>query len=709
MKKPKKKKLKSPDLFINRELSWLEFNDRVLEEGRLEENPLAERLKFLSIVSSNLDEFFMVRVAGLKQQKAAGVRTRDASGLTPSQQVFLISGKVQEMVARQTAAIGDVFGKLTKHDFHLVRRGDWTPKQRMFLKSYFASDMLPVLTPLAVEELDPCPLLPGLQLFVAILVNTAKTGPSDRKLVVIPVPGVFPRFVNIPAESGVHVAPLEEIILDNARSLISGRAVSGEAVFRITRDADVAVQADEAADLLSSIQDAVLARKRRSAVRLEISAKPNAHIRQWLSRTLELRPHDIYEIEGLVDAKALMQLTNFPPIDRLKSADWPPQEPADLIGTDDLWTAIQDKDILLSHPYEKYDPVVDMIASAADDPDVLAIKQTLYRTSGDSPIVAALARAAQNGKEVTVMVELKARFDEANNIVWARQLEDAGCHVIYGIAGFKTHAKALLVIRREKSRIRRYVHLATGNYNDKTARLYSDVGLMTCDDELVSDVAGFFNLLTGLSEAVEWEHLVVAPTDLRKKLTDLIEREIQVATPDHPGRIIAKMNSLEDIGICKSLYQAGKAGVDVRLNVRGICCLRPGVKGLSETIRVRSIVDRFLEHARIFYFANGGHEEVYLGSADWMKRNIDRRLELVFPVRDARIRRRLVGMLKTYFKDNVKAWEMLEDGRYRRVAQKGKPVRAQETFYNQAVSAVRSAEHAAHQFRPLKAPPRGSA
>ncbi len=359
---------------------------------------------------------------------------------------------------------------------------------------------------------------------------------------------------------------------------------------------------------------------------------------------------------------------------------------------------------MLFHPYERFDPVVELVRNAADDPSVLAIKQTLYRTSGKSPIVQALAQAAENGKEVTVLVELKARFDEANNVNWARQLEDAGCHVIYGIAGFKTHAKALLVIRREAGRIRRYVHLGTGNYNDRTARLYSDIGLMTCDEELASDVAAFFNLLTGLSEAVEWQQLIIAPTDMRTKLTDLIEREIQVSTPDRPGLIMAKFNSLEDKRMCQTLYKASRAGVDIRLNVRGICCLKPGVKGLSDRISVRSIVDRYLEHARIFYFANGGHEEVYLSSADWMRRNLDRRLELLFPVRDAKIRKRLVGVLKTFFKDNVKAWELLSDGQYRRVSRKGRAVRAQETFHEKAVAAVRSAEHVAHQFRPLTRP-----
>lgn len=700
----KKRDSKSPEFFINRELSWLEFNNRVLQEGRSPDVPLGERLKFLAIVSSNLDEFFMIRVAGLKQQKGAGVRKRDPSGLTPSQQLLLISGQVREMVAQQTAAVAEVLGELRGHDFHLVRRDEWTPKQRQYLARFFAGEMLAVLTPLAVEDLDPCPLLPGLQLFVALSVCTSRSTPSPQKLVVIPVPGSLPRFVNIPAEKGVYVAPIEEIILDNARAMFAGCRISQEAVFRITRDADVAIQEDEASDLLSTVQDAVHARKHRGVVRLEISARPDRYLRQWLTSTLRLAQHDVYEIDGLIDARALMALLDVPPVQGLRADPWPPQQPADLIGAEDLWSAIQERDVMLFHPYERFDPVVDLVQSAADDPTVLAIKQTLYRTSGHSPIVRALARAAENGKEVTALVELKARFDEAKNVNWARHLEDAGCHVIYGIAGFKTHAKALLVIRREAGRIRRYVHLGTGNYNDGTARLYSDVGLMTCDDELASDVAAFFNLLTGFSEAVEWQQLIIAPTDLRTKLTELIEREIQVSTPDRPGLIMAKINSLEDRGICQALYEASRAGVDIQLNVRGICCLKPGVKGLSERMTVHSIVDRYLEHARIFYFANGGHEEVYLSSADWMKRNLDRRLELLFPVRDARIRRRMTGILKTFFKDNAKAWELLEDGRYRRVVRKGRAVRAQETFYRDAVAAVRSAERATHQFRPLTRP-----
>jgi len=696
-----KNDLDSPNLFINRELSWLEFNDRVLQEGQCESLPLAERLKFLAIVSSNLDEYFMIRVAGLKQQKAAGVRKRDASGLTPSQQLLLIAGQVRQMVARQTAAIADVFDRLAGHDFHLVRRADWTPVQRQFLAKFFTTDVLPVLTPLGVEELSTCPLLPGLQLCVALLVDTSKTGPSEQKLVVIPVPTAFNRFVNIPTDQGTYVAPLEEVILDSAKTLFGGREVRGHTIFRITRDADVAVQDDEAADLLSAVEDAVVSRRRRSAVRLEISAAPDPYIVRWLTATLQLKAEYIYEIDGLLDARSLMQIMEMQPLQGLRVPEWPPQTPRDLLGEEELWPSIQDHDVLLFHPYEKFDPVIQMVARAADDPQVLAIKQTLYRPTADSPLVQSLARAAENGKEVTVLVELRARFDEAKNVNWARRLEDAGCHVIYGIAGFKTHAKALLVIRREAGRIRRYVHLPTGNYNEKTARQYSDLGLMTCDEELAADVAAFFNLLTGLSEAVEWQQLVIAPTDLRQRFVGLIEREIQVSTPEHPGLIMAKLNALEDKGMCKALYQASQAGVKILLNVRGICCLRPGVQGLSETIHVRSIVDRFLEHARIYYFANGGHEEIYLGSADWMKRNLDHRLEILFPIRDAAIRQRLIRILDVYFMDNVKARELLPDGKYRAVPQNGAPIRAQERLYEDAVAAAQAAEHTAYRFRPL--------
>jgi len=427
-------------------------------------------------------------------------------------------------------------------------------------------------------------------------------------------------------------------------------------------------------------------------------------MREWLLESLELTEADLYEIDGMLDAAALMEVANRQGYENLKNPDWPAQPPRDLIGSEDTFEALRSQDVLLHHPYESFDPVVRLVEQAADDPNVLAIKQTLYRTSGDSPIIRALARAAENGKQVTVLVELKARFDESRNVTWARQLEDTGCHVIYGVAGFKTHAKALLIVRREAGVVRRYVHLATGNYNDKTAKLYSDIGLMTSDADLTVDVANFFNLITGNTEAAVYTKLTIAPTGLRQKFYDLIEREIDVSTPEQPGLIMAKANSLQDPGICRRLYRAGQAGVKVLLNVRGICCLRPGVAGVSDHIEVRSIVDRFLEHARIFYFRNGGHEEVYLSSADWMGRNIDRRLELLFPVLDPRLRRRVIGWLEVYFADNLKAKRLLADGGYEPVQGPGKAVRAQLELYQEAAGAARNVERSTLRFRPLSRP-----
>ena len=448
----------------------------------------------------------------------------------------------------------------------------------------------------------------------------------------------------------------------------------------------------------------MLARRRRAAVRLALSADPDPRIKSWLTEWLRLRAEDVYQIDGMLDATGLWEIVNLPGYEPLKSADWPPQPPRDLIGADDLWLTLQERDVILFHPYESFDPVVQLVQQAAEDPDVLAIKQTLYRTSGDSPIVRALEQAAENDKEVTVLVELKARFDEARNVAWARRLEDAGCHVVYGIAGFKTHAKALLVVRRESARIRRYVHLSTGNYNDKTARLYSDIGLMTCDRDIAADVAALFNMLTGYSEAVGWSKLTVEPGGLKRRFVDLIDREVQVSTPDRPGWIMAKVNSLEDPEICEALFRAGQAGVKVMLNVRGICCLRPGLEGVSENVEVCSIVDRFLEHARVFYFRNGGHEEVYMSSADWMHRNLDKRLEIIFPVTDPGLRRRLIESLEVYFADNVKAQRLLPDGTYERARRHGARVRAQEVLYTQAVEAARSAQLPTERFHPLTRP-----
>jgi len=701
-----KKDLDLPELYINRELSWLEFNNRVLREGLSEDLPLLERLKFLAIFSSNLDEFFMVRVAGLMQQRAAGVRRGDLAGMTPAEQIDAISRRVHELVETQTDGILQVLRRLAEHGLCVFEPPDWTPQQQRFLQSHFSREILPVLTPLAIEEFDPGPLLPSLQLHVAAVIATGQNGEGQpqQKIVVVPVPTQFSRLIALPAEEQLHFARLEDLIAENVIALFPGCEVLATAVFRITRDADVAMENDDAADLLQAVEEAVLDRRRRAAVRLEISHKPDARLKTWLTDWLQLEVSDVYEIKGILDATAMWELVGRPGFADLKIPQWPPQPPRDLIGTDDFWSTLQDHDVMLFHPYESFDPVVQLLERAADDPQVLAIKQTLYRTSGDSPIVNALQRAAENGKEVTVLVELKARFDEAQNVNWARRLEDAGCHVIYGIAGLKTHAKALLIVRRESGRIARYVHLATGNYNDKTARLYSDVGIMTSNRDVALDVAAFFNLLTGYSEMVGWSKLSIAPTGLRQRFVELIEREIDVATPDHPGLIMAKVNSLEDPEIIRALYRAGQAGVKVMLNVRGICCLRPGIKGISKRIEVCSIVDRYLEHARVFYFRNGGHEEVYLSSADWMRRNLIKRLEILFPVLDPGHRKRLIDVLNTLFADNVKARQLLSDGTYEPVTRKGKKVRAQEKFYKDAVKLVDSSEQTATQFRPLERP-----
>lgn len=700
----KKKGLDSPELFVNRELSWLEFNDRVLREGLSEDVPLMERLKFLAIVSSNLDEFFMVRVAGLMQQRSSGLRRRDPSGLTCVQQLDRIGERVHRMVAEQAEGIRRALAALRDHGLRVLEPAECTPAQRRFILAFFTQEVLPLLTPLAMQEMDPKPLLPGLGLNVALVLARGEGRKAAEEVVVVPVPRQLPRFIAVPAEEGVHLARVEDVMAANASLLFPECRVLATVFFRLTRDADVDVHDDEAGDLLQAVEQAVLERRRRAAVRLEVSANPDARIRRWLTGWLGLKPGDVYETETLIDPTALMEIVGRPGFDPLRLPDWPPQPPRDLLGTEDLWQAIQDHDVLLVHPYECFDPVVQLLEQAAGDPSVLAIKQTLYRTSGDSPIVRALERAAAAGKDVTILVELKARFDEARNVTWARRLEDAGCHVIYGIAGYKTHAKAALVVRREARRIRRYVHLGTGNYDDRTARLYSDIGLLTCDDETAADVAAFFNLLTGHSEAVGWSRLAMAPSGIRKRFLELIEREAQVSTPDRPGLIMAKTNSLQDKGICKALYQASRAGVEVKLNVRGICCLRPGLKGVSDRIEVTSIVDRFLEHARVFYFRNGGHEEVYLSSADWMRRNLDRRLELLFPVVDPRLCRRLIGILNVYFADNVKARRARPDGTYEPVPRKGPPVRAQERLYREAVEAVAASGRAPVGFRPLARP-----
>ncbi|MBS3821577.1 MAG: polyphosphate kinase 1, partial [Phycisphaerae bacterium] len=548
--------LTSAELYINRELSWLEFDHRVLMEGKNPDVPLLERLKFLAIVSSNLDEFFMIRVAGLKQQEVAAVPATDPSGLTPTGQLVCIGQRVRQLVAEQTAAIHDVLDHLAEQGIHMLSRDDWSPSQRRFLEDYFRQDVEPAVTPIAIQDVQPKPLLAGLRLNVALRLQNPDAPEAEPKIAVLPVPRGLPRFVTIPAREGLQVATLEDVVAAFADRLFPGYDIIDSAAFRLSRDNDVSVRDDEADDLLRSIEHAVRDRMRRQVVRLEITAGADPALLEYLRECFEITDDDVYSIAGMLGAADLMDVATRPGFDELKYDDWPAQTPRDLLRSDDLLTTLQERDVLLFHPYETFDPVIELLDRAADDGQVIAIKQTLYRTAGDSPIVKALIRAAASGKQVTVLVELKARFDEARNVGWARKLEDAGCDVIYGVAGLKTHAKALMIVRREEYGIRRYVHLATGNYNDRTAKLYSDIGLMTTDRELANDVSAFFNLLTGYSHEVGWSRLAIAPTGLRPRILELIEREIQSSTDAQPGQIIAKINSLQDPKVIRALYRA---------------------------------------------------------------------------------------------------------------------------------------------------------
>jgi polyphosphate kinase len=692
------KSLNSSKYFINRELSWLEFNHRVLQMGRRDDVPLMERLMFLAIVSSNLDEFFMIRVAGLKQARAAGSRKKGPAGLTPTGQLRQIARRVRTMVAEQSQAIADVTDRLDEHDVHLLDRRQWSAPQKKFLADYFHRDVQPTLTPIALDRIHPVPLLPGLRLHLAVVLRDAE---GDEHLAVVPVPHVLSRFVTIPAGQGLHLARVEDVIADQAAELFPGHQVLATDCFRLTRDNDVAVDTDDAGDFLQSIEEAIHQRVRRRVVRLELSARPDRRIKSALIDLFEIDSDDIVEVDGLLDAKALMDVASRGGQEDLKFEDWPAQPARDLLDSDDLLASLREHDVLLIHPYETFDPVVELVRTAASDPQVLAIKQTLYRTTGDSPIVAALQQAATSGKQVTVLVELKARFDEARNVGWAKVLEDAGADVIYGIAGLKTHAKMLLVIRREEFGIRKYLHLSTGNYNDKTAKLYSDIGLMTTDRELAADASAFFNLLTGYSQQVGWNKLTIAPTGLRQRIVELIDREAQTSSADQPGLIMAKMNSLQCPDIARALYRASQAGVKILLNIRGICVLQPGIEGVSKTIEVTSIIDRYLEHARIVYFRNGGHEEVYLSSADWMVRNLDKRLETLFPVTDANLSKRLISALRLYFSDHSNAWSLGDNGQWTPVESDGNRIRAQEILYREIVEDVKAARQTRLQFRPL--------
>lgn len=677
--------LTKPEYFYNRELSWLKFNLRVLKEAMVKDTPLLERLKFIAISASNLDEFFMVRVAGLWSNFDSGVEKRDASGMSVHEQLVAISQAAHEQVRTQTKSLIALMAEMDAVKLHFRRVKDLSELGKDWLEEYYREVVFPVLTPMAVDASRPFPFLANKTLNLAVELIKAD---GEHSMGLIQVPSVLDRIVEVEPEGKRTFVFLEDIIASHCHDLFKGCHILDMVSFRVTRDSDLDLEEDDSVDLMKEVEESLRKRKRGAAVRLEIFKTNNNRIKKFLEENLDVTEMEVYEINGPLDPTCFFKFIGMKGMWPWLYEPFVPQRPLEMPDDSDLFAAIRENDILLHHPYESFDPVVKLVSDAADDPQVLAIKQTLYRVSGNSPIVAALARAAENGKQVTVLVELKARFDEENNILWARRLEKAGCHVIYGLVGLKTHAKIILIVRKEDNGIKRYLHLGTGNYNDSTAKLYTDLGLMTANDEFGSDASAFFNLLSGYSEPPVWNKLVMAPLGLREKIYALTDNEIAMVRAGREGHIIAKMNSLIDQPVIQKLYEASAAGVHIDLIVRGICGLRTGIEGISDNITVRSIVGRQLEHSRIFWFANGGEEQLYLSSADWMPRNLNDRVELFFPVETEEHIRRIKALLDLYLRDNVGAHMMQSNGSYRRVRNKLEPVSAQSTLYEMAQLAV---------------------
>ena len=677
--------LNKPEYFYNRELSWLKFNLRVLKEAMFKNAPLLERLKFIAISASNLDEFFMVRVAGLWNSLDNGVDKVDAAGLSVKEQLEAIAESAHEQIRTQTKYLMALIGEMDAVGLHFRRVENLTDLGKDWLEEYYREIIYPVLTPMAVDASRPFPFLANKTQNLAVELIKSD---GEHSMGLIQVPSVLDRILEIPPEERRTFVFLEDIIASHCQDLFKGCQILDVVPFRVTRDSDLDLEEEDSVDLLKEVEESLRKRKRGAAVRLEIFKTNNNRIKKFLEENLDVSDLEIYEINGPLDPTCFFKFTGLKGMWPWLHEPFVPQRPLELPDDSDLFAAIRQNDILLHHPYESFDPVVKLVSDAADDPKVLAIKQTLYRVSGNSPIVAALARAAENGKQVTVLVELKARFDEENNILWARRLEKAGCHVIYGLVGLKTHAKIILIVRKEDNGIKRYVHLGTGNYNDSTAKLYTDLGLMTANDEFGIDASAFFNLLSGYGEPPVWNKLVMAPLGLREKIYALINNEIDMVKKGKEGHIIAKMNSLIDYPVIQKLYEASAAGVHIDLIVRGICGLRTGIEGISDNITVRSIVGRQLEHSRIFWFANSGEEQLYLSSADWMPRNLNDRVELFFPVETEEHIHRIKGLLDLYLRDNVGAHMMQSNGTYRRVHNKLEPVSAQATLYEMAQLAV---------------------
>lgn len=656
--------------FINRELSWLEFNDRCLEEARDVENPLFERLNFISITGSNLDEFFMIRVASLHDQVKAEYNMPDPSGLKPAEQLKKISERAQELVRKQYSTVNRaLIPALEKEQIRIKQTDQLTEDQLKFVQRYFESTVFPVLTPLGVDAGSPFPLIANKSLNLFVMINRSKRkGETHPTYAIVQIPTILPRIVQLPEVAGTSFILLEDIVILFIHRLFNGVKIGNIARFRITRNADLEIDDEEAADLLLEIEHQIRKRQWGEVIRLEIDRDAAPEIMTVLYGKLKVTDLNVYRISGPLDLTFFSKLPKFVP-DRpdLKYAPFTPQPSPYFFGKKDVFSVIRQNDVILNHPYESFDPVLELIKQASVDPQVLAIKQTLYRVSGQSPIIAALALAAERGKQVMVLVELKARFDEENNIQWAKKLEQSGCHVIYGLVGLKTHSKITLIVREEEDEIRRYVHLGTGNYNDITARIYTDLGLMTCSEAVGRDATDFFNMISGYSIPLGFRKLIPAPRWLREDTIFRIKQEAKNSLEGKKAVIVAKINSLLDPEIIETLYQASQAGVKIFLIVRGICALRPGIKGISENIHVRSLVGRYLEHSRIFYYYNDGSEDLFLGSADWMQRNMDRRIEVQFPVEDKAVRDRIFRILRLQLEDTDRAWVMQADGTYHRV------------------------------------------
>lgn len=705
-----------PDNFTNRELSWLEFNQRILGEARDRKNPLFERMKFLSITASNLDEFFMVRIASLKDMVNAGYQKKDIAGMTAQEQLRALNEKMQAFCEKQyTTYNRALLPKLSEEGLEIISFSELSEKEMDFLEEYFHKNIYPVLTPMAIDSSRPFPLIQNKTLNIAALIKSRNKDKKEKKeydIATVQVPSVLPRVILLPQKDGpkrkCRVILLENVIEHYLDVLFLNHEIICSAPYRIMRNADLSIDEDDAEDLLKEIEKSLKMRQWGEVIKFEYEERMDKRLVKYLKKQFKVHSCDMYAFNGPLDLTFLMKCYGIEGFEDLKEAPYIPQKNKKLRADKNIFNQIRKGDVLLHHPYESFDPIVAFIKQAAEDENVLAIKQTLYRVSGHSPIIAALAQAAENGKQVTVLVELKARFDEENNINWARKLEKAGCHVIYGLVGLKTHCKIALVVRREADGIRRYVHLGTGNYNDSTAKLYTDIGMFTCRNAVGEDATAVFNMLSGYSEPANWNQLIVAPIWMKKRFLEMIARETQNAKEGKPARIIAKCNSLCDRKIILALYEASCAGVQIDLIVRGICCLVAGKPGVSENIRVRSIVGTFLEHARIFYFYNDGNEEVYMGSADWMPRNLDRRVEIVFPVEAPDLKEKAKHILDVQLRDTLKAHCLLEDGTYRKVDRRGKEaVEAQKTFCEEAIAAANESKEKVRKkrtFDPLFSP-----